>query len=472
MMAKRTILSALAATIAIGVATVPAATANQNAPATRCPEHLLLAIPGTTETSEGADPSEPHGILSNVTNPLIDQYPSTVLQTFYVPYMSVIVDDKAQTYGTSKQQAIRNASQEINDRAAECPHTKFGLTGFSQGADAAGDLASEIGNGHGPIGRDRMFAVGLMADPGTQKGAGKALGAPTTGVGFAGARPEGFGALNDIAVNVCAEEDLYCNTPEQSIGTQFMGSLGSRIDAQDPVKSVAAIVTTLLGLDGVPITSTLDALNQSVVSGNFLAVPQLAMELSGHVSKLTNEVAYKAVPGSDVGAIAASTTRLTDAASRGDILAVTRLVGELTPHLITFASQFAKTVGDLIARLPINEYVAVGATITRISANAAIQNYGAIPLDLGKLVGQLNNAVRKTLRALPLDQFPMLNRMADELTPGRVLDEVLNYATFLAVDSHNSYASAPINASGRTGAEELVNYFRTQIDNGGQGIAA
>ncbi len=61
----------------------------------------------------------------------------------------------------------------------------------------------------------------------------------------------------------------------------------------------------------------------------------------------------------------------------------------------------------------------------------------------------------------------MLNKMADELTPGKVLDEVLNYATFIANDDHNSYASTPINDSGRTGAEELTNNLRTQINNGG-----
>lgn len=463
---KRMLIPATVAAVAIGIATVPAATADHTGQATRCPAHLLIAIPGTTETSETADPEQAVGMLANVTNPLEGQYDADTFQTWYTPYMSVIVNDQAETYGTSKQQAIDVASQEIADRAAECPDTQFGLTGFSQGADAAGDLASQIGKGKGPVPASRIFAVGLMSDPGTQKGVGKALGAPTTGVGFAGARPGGFGELNDIAAHVCAKNDLYCNTPEDSIGTQFIGALGSSIDAQDPVKSVAGVVTTLLGINGVPMTSTLGALNDNIKQGNIAALPQLALDLSAQVSQLSAEVAGKAVPGSDTAALAASIAHLADAASRGDIVALPGILADLAPKVIAFASEVAKMVGELVSKLPINEYVAIGATVTRISANAAMQNYAALPLDLGKLVGQLNNAVRKTLRALPLDQFPMLNKMADELTPGRVLDEVLNYATFLAADTHNSYASTPINSSGRTGAEELVNYFSARIDNG------
>lgn len=469
---KKLIVPGLALALAAGIAMVPSATANQSAPLTRCPDNLLIAIPGTTETSEDADPNVSRGMLANVTDPLVGEYASDALQVWYDPYMALIVDEQAQTYGTSKASAVHNATTEIADRAAECPHTKFGLLGFSQGADAAGDLASQIGNGTGPIGRDRMFALGLMADPNTQKGIGKALGAPITGVGFAGTRPNGFGTLDDIAVNVCDEEDLYCNTPNGAIGTQFIGALGSNIDARDPVKSVAGIITTLLGLNGVPLTNTLDSLNRSVTTGNFPAIPALALELSTQISQLSADVATKMIPGSNAAAIAATIAQLTGAVGRGDFLAIPGYLAVLAPQVITFAGQLSKMIGELISKLPINEYVAIGATVARISANAAIQNYAALPKDLGKLVGQLNNAVRKTLRALPLDAFPMLNKMADELTPGRVLDEVLNYATFLAVDSHNSYATKSINSSGRTGAEELVNYFRTQISTGGSAVAA
>ncbi|OLT32954.1 hypothetical protein BJF84_24355 [Rhodococcus sp. CUA-806] len=131
-----------------------------------CPDNILVAIPGTTETNEQADPTVPVGMLRSVVDPLESEFSAQQLQTYTVPYVATIVNDKAQTYGTSKKEAIDRASQHIADKAAECPGTKFGLTGFSQGADAAGDLASKIGHGTGPISADRMFAVGLLADPG------------------------------------------------------------------------------------------------------------------------------------------------------------------------------------------------------------------------------------------------------------------------------------------------------------------
>ena len=156
------------------------------------------------------------------------------------------------------------------------------------------------------------------------------------------------------------------------------------------------------------------------------------------VGNLSADVAAKTIPGADIAPIAASVTQLTDTVARGDFLAVPGLLAQLAPQVINFATQLSTVIGQVVSKLPINEYAAIGATVSRISANAAMQNYIALPPDLGKLVGQLNNAVRKTLKALPLDAFPMLNKMADELTPGKVLDEVLNYATFIANDDHNS----------------------------------
>ncbi|KAB2586046.1 hypothetical protein BS297_07275 [Rhodococcus erythropolis] len=470
--ARRVTVAAVAIGVLAAVVAVPAATANQSAPKPACPDNLLLAIPGTTETTADADPTQSRGMLKNVTDPLANEFSAAQLQVEYVPYMALIVDDKADTYGTSKKQAIDTASKMIADKAAECTNTKFGLTGFSQGADAAGDLAADIGSGSGPVDRNRMFGVALLADPGQSKNAGKSIGAPITGVGFAGARPAGFGELSDIAVSVCAAGDLYCNTPDDAVGTQFIGALGSQIDARDPVKSVAGVVTTLLGLNGAPLTKTLDALNQNVATGNFLAVPQLALDLASQVGNLSADVAAKTIPGADMAPVTASVTQLTDTVARGDFLAVPALLAQLAPQVINFATQLSTVIGQVVSKLPINEYAAIGVTVSRISANAAMQNYIALPPDLGKLVGQLNNAVRKTLKALPLDAFPMLNKVADELTPGKVLDEVLNYATFIANDDHNSYASTPINDSGRTGAEELTNNLRTQINNGGAAVTA
>ncbi len=83
------------------------------------------------------------------------------------------------------------------------------------------------------------------------------------------------------------------------------------------MKSVAGVVTTLLGLNGAPLTKTLDALNQNVATGNFLAVPQLALDLASQVGNLSADVAAKTIPGADIAPITASVTQLTDTVARG-----------------------------------------------------------------------------------------------------------------------------------------------------------
>ncbi|MCV4656053.1 cutinase family protein, partial [Escherichia coli] len=67
--------------------------------------------------------------------------------------------------GKSKAQAVANTRGLALQMLRRCPGTKIALTGYSQGADAAGDLASEIGTGLGPIRPGQVAGVVLFADP-------------------------------------------------------------------------------------------------------------------------------------------------------------------------------------------------------------------------------------------------------------------------------------------------------------------
>ncbi|MDV6271713.1 cutinase family protein [Rhodococcus globerulus] len=69
-------------------------------------------------------------------------------------------------YGDSKATAIDAINDKVRTVAANCPQTTFIFAGYSQGADATGDIASGIGNGKCPISADKVLAVGLLADPG------------------------------------------------------------------------------------------------------------------------------------------------------------------------------------------------------------------------------------------------------------------------------------------------------------------
>ena len=103
---------------------------------------------------------------------------------------------------------------------AKCPLTSYVLVGFSQGAVIAGDLASDIGNGRGPVDQDLVLGVTLIADGRRQTGVGQDVGPNPPGQGaeitlhempmlsalglaMTGRRPGGFGALNDRTNQIC-----------------------------------------------------------------------------------------------------------------------------------------------------------------------------------------------------------------------------------------------------------------------------
>ncbi len=204
-----------------------------------CPDVQVLSIPGTWESSPQLDPVNPVqfpiALLLNVTNPLREAFGPDRLAEYTVPYTAQFHNpfaaDKQMSYNDSRKEgtvAAVRAITEINDR---CPLTSFVIVGFSQGAVIAGDIASDIGNGRGPIDPDLVLGVTLIADGRREVGVGKDVGpnppgqgaeitlheVPTLselGLSMTGPRPGGFGALNDRVNQICGAGDLICAAPE------------------------------------------------------------------------------------------------------------------------------------------------------------------------------------------------------------------------------------------------------------------
>ncbi len=162
--AQRALAALVTATVATGTAavTVPAMA---HADPARCASTFNLFIPGTWETNEHADPSVAVGILKPIADTITATHGDRA-EVYTLPYMARAFDN-GKTYADSKSDARTKAANVLTDVASKCTRTKFTITGYSQGADAAGDLASDIGNGKGPIRPDRVLAVGLLADPGS-----------------------------------------------------------------------------------------------------------------------------------------------------------------------------------------------------------------------------------------------------------------------------------------------------------------
>jgi hypothetical protein len=206
-----------------------------------CPDVQMISIPGTWESSLQLDPFNPTqfpiALLLNVTNPIRQQVGSDRLEIFTVPYTAQFHNpfsaDKQMSYNDSRAEGTRAAVKAMTDMNNRCPLTSYVLVGFSQGAVIAGDMASDIGNGRGPVDEDLVLGVTLIADGRRQDNVGQDIGTNPDGQGaeitlhevptlgalgltMSGARPGGFGMLNDRTNEICAAGDLICAAPESA----------------------------------------------------------------------------------------------------------------------------------------------------------------------------------------------------------------------------------------------------------------
>jgi Cutinase len=253
--------------------------------AASCPDVQMISIPGTWESSPTLDPMNPTqfpiALLLNVTNPLRGQFDDGRLEEFTVPYTAQFhnpfSNDKQMSYNDSRAEGTKAAVNAIAEMNSKCPLTSYVIVGFSQGAVIAGDIASDIGNGRGPVDEDLVLGVTLIADGRRQTGVGQDIGPSppgegaeitlrevpmlsTLGLTMTGPRPGGFGALNDRVNEICGAGDLICAAPEEAFN---ITNLPKTLDvlaggAGQPVHALYA-TTQFWSLDGRPATAwTLD----------------------------------------------------------------------------------------------------------------------------------------------------------------------------------------------------------------------
>lgn len=206
-----------------------------------CPDVDVVAIPGTWESSPTDDPTNPTqfpiALLLNVTRPLMDEFGRDRVEVYTVPYTAQfhnpLTADKQMSYNDSRAEGTAAAVRAMTAMNERCPLTSYVIVGFSQGAVIAGDLASDIGNGRGPVDEDLVLGVTLIADGRRQPGVGQEVGPnpmgqgaeitlkeiptlSTLGLTMSGERAGGFGALNNRTYQICAPGDLICSAPESA----------------------------------------------------------------------------------------------------------------------------------------------------------------------------------------------------------------------------------------------------------------
>jgi hypothetical protein len=206
-----------------------------------CPDVQVVSVPGTWESSPQMDPTNPVqfpiALLLNVTNPLREAFGPDRLAQYTVPYTAQFHNpfsaDKQMSYNDSRKEGMDVTVRAITEINARCPLTSFVIVGFSQGAIIAGDIASDIGNGRGPIDADLVLGVTVIADGRRQEGVGQDVGPNPPGHGaeitlhevpmldglglaMTGPRDGGFGTLNDRTNEICASGDLICAAPNEA----------------------------------------------------------------------------------------------------------------------------------------------------------------------------------------------------------------------------------------------------------------
>lgn len=216
-----------------------------------CPDVQLVSVPGTWESSVQLDPLNPVlfplALLLNVSRPIAEQFGAERVEAYTVPYTAQFHNpmsaDNQMSYNDSRAEGTRAMVRAMTDMNTRCPLTSYVLVGFSQGAVIAGDIASDIGNGRGPVDEDLVLGVTLIADGRRQTDVGQDIGPDPVGQGaeitlaevptlsalgltMTGPRPGGFGALNNRTNQICAPGDLICASPEEAFSlTQLPATL-------------------------------------------------------------------------------------------------------------------------------------------------------------------------------------------------------------------------------------------------------
>ncbi len=271
--------SATATLVAVVVAATALVTGAGAASATStCPGLMVYGIQGTGQSSPDADPNQDAGFLSRVLAPAMREA-GEHMDRAYVPYdagFGGAVPGGTKPYAESVDGAVTTAEDWIKDKVADCPATKFGLVGYSQGAHAVRVVLNNIVNGKTAINADQLALVANFGDPGRPQGAplfpgrpGQASPSPVPGtvgdavsqvVAAVSSTPQGGGIapeadVDDTAyeaiagryLSSCTDGDLACDAPANAPLAHLVTNIAgqSELNPGDPLGSLSTIAEAL-----------------------------------------------------------------------------------------------------------------------------------------------------------------------------------------------------------------------------------
>lgn len=187
-----------------------------------CAAIALFAVPGSGETTAGADPASPTGLLAALTAAPAARWGGQ-LHVEYLPYPAAA--DRLLSYLLSEARGVDALTTVTTAYAARCPDARLLLLGYSQGADVVSDLVHRAARGTVALNPDRIAGAWMLGSPRRDPRAPNLVPAP--GHGLLGPRPtRELAVYAGRVVEVCATNDPICAT-ESLDATRFREALAS-----------------------------------------------------------------------------------------------------------------------------------------------------------------------------------------------------------------------------------------------------
>ncbi len=427
---------------------------------------------GTGESGDSAATDVDAGFLGTaITIPLrlaADQVGRTL-----IPYAASFGgkpgDSTDLPYTQSISDGLESGSKFLSDYAARCPGSPVALTGYSQGAQVASEIARLIGSGRGPIPAKDVAAVALFSDPTRPVSSpvfpgSKTPGQPTpppgvpaddldglavttpaadgggiapiigvaptpgsTGSSTAGtgssSSTASFGQLSGRVAQFCTAGDLACSMPAKSTIAQTVTNVAGQLhlEQQDPQQTLIDLAGAV---GGASLRTAADVVTNDVdfKNGKFT--------VSSGGKTVLGRLAENSAPGSDTPAADAKIIRaVVKAGVMGLGAAVTVAKKVLTPATITELA----TVGLSNPPVALASLGAkVGAAVVSLFPPATISSVQR------KIYHEISQGVEENQGLLTL------------ATDVRYWD---------TVRLHGTYDQVPVTDSGETPAKFTVEWF-------------
>ena len=266
----RPVSATVFAAVAVAVAVVGSSPPGQASarPISDCPDLHVVVVPGTLDSSNERDPHDQSGVLAPTANAAAGGLPSETMQTTYVPYPADFgYTSDGTPYTESVATGVDATNEQVEQVYQQCgDQTDISIVGYSQGADVAHRVATEIGNGESPVPAERIRGVYLVSDPNREAGSDVVPGSPGQSAPLNGARTHtqdasvalgggintdtssDFGALTGRVVSLCATGDFACAMPENTQLVRIGANVAEQIhiDTNDPVQIAGDLAAVAL----------------------------------------------------------------------------------------------------------------------------------------------------------------------------------------------------------------------------------